>query len=268
MFEVFEPAEKKLELRLRAGSPSLRCLPAVFWREVVAQAQAEVVAARHGDHASAFLLSESSLFVFDESLTMITCGRSTLAAAGEHLLRALGTEAVEAFCFQRRREQTELRQRSSFESDVARLSRYLPTGTLDQRAGASARLQRFVYEGRGASPEPCSRLELYMFEVAEPEPRLVELFAGFELDEHRFEPEGHSLNAVRQGAHRAIHVSPAPGGTYAGLDASDPSAAALDRLCDQSLSLFRPRRWEAVLRPSGASPSYVERSVEARVSYL
>lgn len=265
MLEVFEPAEKKLEIRLSAGSPSLRCLPRSFWRDVVQQARAEIVKERHTERASALLLSESSLFLFDDHLTMITCGRSVLATAAEFLLRSLGTSSVESFSFQRRREQTDGRQWSSFEADVERLSRFLP-GEIER--GTPARLQRFSFTRRHAVPDRRSSLELYMFEVADPTPPMLDLATGFEVDEYRFEPEGHSLNAVSGESHWAIHVSPAPGGTYASIDAGDPRVEVLDRLFDRSLSLFRPRRWEAVLRRPGEPTSYVERSVELRVSYL
>lgn len=268
MFEVFDPAEKKLELRLRAGNPSLRSRSPSFWADVVRCARAEIVFRREAKHATSLLLSESSLFVFDQRLVMITCGRSTLVDAALHLVQALGRVPLESLSFQRRREEFDGGQRSSFSADARALFAVLPGVIGGFGAAAPPRLQTFSYSSPDAQPERHASVEIYMHDVAESAPDLGPMFAGFELDGHRFEPAGHSLNAVGNNAHRAVHVTPTDHGVYAGLDASDADPEALEGLVDRAVSAFRPRRWEVLLRRPGRPPSFAERAVEARVSYL
>ncbi len=268
MFETFEPAEKKLELRLAASSPSFRALGSSFWAEVVGRARAEIVARRDTEHASAFLLSESSLFVFDRRLVMITCGRSMLVAAALHLVDALGPAAFDALNFQRRRERSPERQRSSFEADAEALRAVLPGGVSTFGAPDSPWLQSFSFRRSGAEPALHTKLELYMHEVLAPDTDISPLVTGFTLDEHRFEPEGYSMNAVAGDAHRSLHLSTTQEGTYVGLDASGLDPLVLEALADRALSAFRPRRWEIVLARPEQGPSVVERAVEPRVSYL
>ena len=61
----FEGPEKKVELAVVDGHPSLRALGEAFWRGVVKAANADVLSVLSNAHLDAYLLSESSLFVYD-----------------------------------------------------------------------------------------------------------------------------------------------------------------------------------------------------------
>lgn len=259
MFEAFEPAEKRLELRLPPGAPSLLGRERALWTAVVGAARAEIVRERHADFGSAYLLSESSLFVFADRLVMLTCGRSTLARAGLALIDALGAASLASLAFERRRELYTESQLSTFDEDARALSLRLPGEVSAVGPVTAPLLRRFSFLAPGVPVSPVSTLELFMSGVAEPLPAPALELDGFFVDEHRFEPSGHSLNALADGAHRALHVTPTAFGTYVGLDASDHDPRALDRLLDEAVSRFRPAAWQALLLQPGAAPRLVER---------
>ncbi|HEX4046452.1 MAG TPA: adenosylmethionine decarboxylase, partial [Elusimicrobiota bacterium] len=74
----FEGPEKKLELALAPGQPSLRARGLDYWKMIVGKARAQILSSLSNESLDAHLLSESSLFVADNWLTMITCGRTDL----------------------------------------------------------------------------------------------------------------------------------------------------------------------------------------------
>ena len=95
--EVFEGAEKKLEIYLdrSSGSPhGLRSFQTAVWADVIADAQATILHRQSNAEFDAYLLSESSLFVFSHRIVLKTCGTTTLLLVLPKLLRlaeAVGT---------------------------------------------------------------------------------------------------------------------------------------------------------------------------------
>src|SRR5690242_19161328 len=87
----FEGPEKKVEIALAPGQPSLRARGLDYWKDIVARSRAQILSSVSNDQMDAHLLSESSLFVTDTWLTMITCGRTDLVAAVEKLCADIGT---------------------------------------------------------------------------------------------------------------------------------------------------------------------------------
>ena len=61
----FEGPEKKVELALVPGKPSLRSRGHEYWKGIVAKANAQILSTISNEQMDAYLLSESSLFVTD-----------------------------------------------------------------------------------------------------------------------------------------------------------------------------------------------------------
>ena len=89
----FEGTEKKIELVVRAGSPSLRQRGEAWWRRIVEKADAQILSSLSNASCDAYLLSESSLFVWDTKALIITCGRTRLTEAALVLLDAYRRDA-------------------------------------------------------------------------------------------------------------------------------------------------------------------------------
>lgn len=122
----FEGPEKKVELAMMPGQPSLRSRGADYWKGIVAKARAQVLSSVSNDSLDAYLLSESSLFVADTWLTMITCGRTDLVAAVLQLCADFGHDRFQYMIYERKNAHHQEYQPSNFFDDVRRLSEVMP----------------------------------------------------------------------------------------------------------------------------------------------
>ncbi|MCA9529532.1 MAG: hypothetical protein KC543_05310 [Myxococcales bacterium] len=260
----FEGAEKKVALTVSRRWGSLRSLGEPFFRAVVEAAGAKVVSAARAERADAYLLSESSLFVFDDRLRMITCGRTRLVDAALMLVERLGRDAVTSLVYERQSARAPSAQPTSFADDVRRLE-----GALE---GEALRFGDRYGEGlgvfRAASSAPVGsrfhthqvlmhgvrteRLEARCAAGARDPLGLAPWLDGFATDERFFEPSGYSLNALRDDAYAAVHVTPDARGGYAsfelGFGAGHRSRADDDGTLPAALDAFVCRLVEA-LRP-------------------
>ncbi len=270
MSVFFEGPEKKVELAVVEGYRSLRTLDAQCWERVIASARAEVLSRRSNEHLDAYLLSESSLFVFDTFVTMITCGRTTLVDAIEEMLASIDRDAVSALIYERKNEHFPQLQPTSFYDDARRL-RALLDGRAVRFGVEHEHAVRMFHTTRPHTPEPEDRtLEVLMhgiargvaprFGVGAAEPfrasaGLPEILAGYEIDEHHFEPFGYSLNALKGEFYATLHVTPQSHGSYVSFETNDESFGHdPGRFVTELVGLFQPESFDVVAFEPDADP--------------
>jgi len=253
----FEGSEKKFEIILHPQSESLR--KRSFYTNLLKKAKAQVVDQFSNSHCDAYILSESSLFVWDHRLTLITCGKTTLSSAVLYLAKCLDPEAIQALFFQRKNELFPLNQKTSFEYDVAQLRKKFKGKAL--RFGHLDEHHFFLFHlDRSYLPHPKDHtMEILMYDVqgelnslfkspatAEQIRSALNLessFPGFTLQDHAFQPQGYSLNALRGSEYYTIHVTPQEPGYYASFETNmeNPSEVLNKIIC-----LFRPLRLDVI----------------------
>jgi len=262
---LFEGPEKKLELLLAPGEPSLRARGPAFWDEVVAHARATVLSRLPGEDCDALLLSESSLFLHDDRMVMITCGRTTLIDAALFLIDEIGDEGLLSLIYERKNENFPEQQLTTFAQDVARLR---------ERVGGTATIfgdptgdhvQLFHLDREFAADPGDVTLEVLMYDIApevgalftpgatarEDLHRLVglgDLLPRGQVDDHVFAPQGYSLNGVAGPLYVTLHVTPQRQGSYVSFETNLPLAPGA--VCDTAAHLlrsFRPARSDLLL---------------------
>ena len=207
----YRSLDRKLFVATARGAPPLRRLGAPFWERVVSAAGARVLSRFGNDVCDAYLLSESSLFVHDDRALLITCGATPLTAA-EHEIRAAIAPAHVATLL----------------CDVGETNQGGIELTMeDLDPGFCAVVDDACRSGDARRVRAALGFD--------------ELFPGFAVDEHAFQPPGYSLNALRGAHHCALHITPHPGGSFATLDTSWTGAAD-DDLVDRLLETVQPRR--------------------------
>lgn len=274
----FEGPEKKVELAVTSEHRPLRELGEVFWREVVAAANAEILATLENEHAVAYLLSESSLFVYDEFVTMITCGRTTMVDAILLMLREIDRGALEYLIYERKNEHFPSDQVTGFYEDARRLREMLPGRAL--RFGVEhEHAIRVFHTDRPFDPDPEDRtIEILMHDIdrevaaefiggrpiAADRLRMPRVLDGFELDDFAFEPVGYSFNGLRERAYVTLHVTPERFGSYVSFETNagfEPPASIVSEVVGR----FRPDSFDVMIfDPSPgpmelAVPGYVQR---------
>lgn len=266
--EFFEGPEKKFELLLAPGRPSLRSYPRERWEAIVHAARAQVLSVLSTDSLDSYLLSESSLFVGDDRLTMITCGRTRLVDAVEATLELIGgPEAVAFLVLERKNEHRPRAQPSSFEDDAARLGRLLPGRALSfgcadshcvrlwhttaplEASGGDATLEVLMH---GISAEAAALFTGEGCLEAARAAGVTAVLPGFEVDDYAFSPAGYSLNALRGGTYFTFHVTPEVIGSYVSFETNadhveHPPAEVVQRV----LEIFRPESFDVLSFASG-----------------
>ncbi|MCB1045236.1 MAG: adenosylmethionine decarboxylase [Acidobacteria bacterium] len=253
----FEGSEKKFELVVRQGHPSLRQFGAQ-WKQVVASAGAHVLSVIANDDCDAYLLSESSLFVYDHRVIMITCGQTTLIRAVQHVFSFIKLQDVELFIYERKNEQLPEDQPTDFEADVALLNKLMPGEAyfFGDPDGHHIRLYHMLSTYK---PHPRdTTLEILMHGLSPDDSRvfyaqddvdaatvgqksgLTSVFDGFETDGFVFEPYGYSLNAIRNDLYYTVHVTPQPHCSYASFETNFYLEGDITNLVDKVLDIFRP----------------------------
>ena len=259
----FEGSEKKIELIVEDGNPSLRQLGRDFWATVVDKANAEILSSISNEHCDAYLLSESSLFVWDNRFLMLTCGTTTLVDAVLHFIDHYGMAQV-AFCsFQRKNEYCSHLQKSDFEQDIAALRRHMPgkafrLGHLDSHhhflfhldkayapAADDTTSELLMYHIKGESAQ-------YLRSERQTAAQIRELFAfeeiltGFELDDFVFEPFGYSMNAIKGNLYATMHVTPQEDSSYVSFETNLDLAGGDRPILDKLLTTLNPGCWDIV----------------------
>ncbi|MBT8495365.1 MAG: adenosylmethionine decarboxylase [Deltaproteobacteria bacterium] len=265
----FEGPEKKVELVVVSGGPSLRALGEQVWRRVVEAANADVLSIIRTAELEAYLLSESSLFVYDDHITMITCGQTTLVEAVLLLIEEVGRDNVALLIYERKNEHFPERQPSSFFDDASRLAQLIPGAALQFGSEHDHRI--FVFHStRAHRPDPNdTTLEILMHGIdGERAARfcsgrqgrgdvasrygLDQLLPGFEIDEHSFEPAGYSLNAVKEREYYTIHVTPEELGSYVSFETNHDFRRDPVALVGRIVDCFGPESFDVFsFCPSG-----------------
>jgi len=261
----FEGTEKKLELIVDPELESLRDFGSVYWTDVVRRAGAEVLSRVSNERCDAYLLSESSLFVFEHRVTMLTCGRTTLHDAALAVLERVPIEGVRRLTYKRKQEVFPHDQPTSFFDDVRLLHERLPGrayqfGNQDEHHLYLFHMDRDTSAFRaGTTVEVlmhglCDRVRRDFCVATRPSTAEVRaatgvdrIIPGFELDDHLFRPTGYSLNAIRDDAYYAVHVTPEAGCSYASFETDHPFRGDLQPVLSRLLDIFRPRSWDLVL---------------------
>jgi S-adenosylmethionine decarboxylase len=273
MSMFFEGPEKKVELAVVDGYPSLRALDADFWRSVVAAARAEVLSERSNAQVDGYLLSESSLFVFDQFVTMITCGRTTLVDAVERMLQRVDRDAVSVLVYERKNEHFPQLQPTTFHDDARRLRGMLP-GRAVRFGVEHEHAVRMFHTTRQHEPEADDRtLEVLMhgidaevaarFAAGAAQPfraarELPGVLDGYLIDEFRFQPYGYSANALKDGFYATLHVTPQAHGSYVSFETNDGTFGHDPGLFVRELvELFRPEAFDVVAFEPDADPVQV-----------
>lgn len=260
----FEGPEKKLELVVAPGSPSLRSLGDETWNEVVGASGAKVISVAHHEHCDAHLLSESSLFVFDDYCVMITCGMTTLVDSIERLLEVVPSDSIAFLVYERKNEHFPERQHTTFLEDAHRLHGMVPGRALRFGDLRGHHVQMF-HTTRTFVPETNDpTLEIFMHGIDErvsaqcgtghvPKSGSLAvglgidlILPGFDTSEHVFDPAGYSLNAVRGEEYYTFHVTPEEGGSYASFETNFDFRSDLTGLVIPIVELFQPRAFDVL----------------------
>ncbi len=268
----FEGTEKKIEIVLGPG-PSLRERGRPYWDRVVRRADARILSSIANEFCDAYLLSESSLFVFDRKLLLITCGQTRLTDAALGLLDDFSGDDLRMFVYERKNEVFPHRQASSFFDDVERLAQRVPGCALRFGNEDAHHLDLFHLDRRYEDEPEDATAEILMYGLlpevrcrfAPSRPlggeRLCEkvgfdrILPGFQIDDHLFDPQGYSLNAIDGPRYLTIHVTPDEISSYASLETNAHLGGNLQTLLDRVVGFFQPRSFDLITWERGAAGS-------------
>jgi S-adenosylmethionine decarboxylase len=270
----FEGPEKKVEISLAPGAPSLRSLSPAVIDEIVTASRATILSKRSNAQFDAYLLAESSLFVYDGFLTMITCGRTRLVDGVEALLRHLPPDAIRVCIFERKNEHFPHAQPSSFYEDARRLNGWLGGSAL--RFGVEDEHAVYVFAtDRPYEPdEDDVTIEILMHGIHDD---VARLFRGgappvsgtkaaqigldvlvsadpIEVDEFTFSPDGYSMNGMRDKTYVSLHVTPATVGSYVSFETNADVRRDPDAFVARVVDRFRPDSFDVVSFVPGSTP--------------
>lgn len=278
----FEGPEKKLELAVVDGFPSLRSLGEAFWTAVVRAAQAHVLSKQSNDYFDAYLLSESSLFVYDSFATMITCGQTRLVDAAQMMVERVGADHVAACVYERKREHFPRQQPTSFIEDARTLHRLLPGAA--HRFGADHEHAIYVFHSARRYQPDLDDVTIEVLMHGIPEHRaqafravddakggrlaatlgleaMWEAVPGSEpctLDEYVFAPAGYSLNGMLGPKYTSLHVTPEQLGSYASFETNLDFRTNPQGLVSGVVAHFEPESFDVVCFVPDDTPVMVE----------
>lgn len=253
----FEGSEKKIELVVRKGSKSLRLFGRDRWEKVVEASRATILSEISNDQMDAYLLSESSLFVSDDRALMITCGTTTLVHAVTAMLKFIEKEDIELLIYERKREIFPEYQRSNFFQDVKVLQEQLPGKAYRFGDEDDHHIYLFHMEKDFKPEKSDMTLEVLMhgldreaaqvFECgsAHNESSIIQsgvrdLLPGYLVDDFIFEPQGYSLNAIKEDKYFTIHVTPQKYGSYVSFETNHHFKDDMEQCVHRVLEVFRP----------------------------
>lgn len=260
----FEGPEKKIELALNPGQPSLRSRGREYWRGIVAKARAQILSEISNESMDAYLLSESSLFVADHWLVMITCGKTDLVAAVLQLCDDLGLENFQFLIYERKNAHFQEYQPANFFDDVKRLSVRMSGKSYRFGDGDDHHVFLFHLDKSYRPMQEDMTLEVLMHGIDAQASRIFisgadrqrdfireksgiwSILPGFTVDDHLFDPVGYSLNAIRGSKYYTIHVTPQAIGSYVSFE-TNCVESDVNRTIERVLEIFRPQSCDAVL---------------------
>lgn len=281
----FEGPEKKVELVVEPGAPSLRLLGRDRWDAIVAAAGATVLSSISTASVDAYLLSESSLFVFDDHATMITCGRTKLADAALAMIETVGAENVALLVYERKNEHFPELQSTTFHEDAARLARVIPGSAHRFGAGHDHRIEMFVSAADYRPDAGDVTLEVLMHGLdaeraasfaAGPASERTAASLGLDtllddfaigasesgrptlIDEFAFEPAGYSLNGLSRDRYMTIHVTPEREGSYASFETNWDFSSDPVSLIARVIEPFDPESVDVLAFVPGGEPLAIE----------
>jgi hypothetical protein len=253
----FDAAEKLLEIELCDGAPSLRALGGAAWSEIVVASGGAILESRAGRLVDAHVLSESSLFVRDRSMSLLTCGRTDLGRGFEALVERIGLDVIEAVRLSRERDRYPSAARSTFEDDVAAITRVREGTTLESicdgavlrtfEASSLHSALDFRVFGAGLGTGPSRILRSERGAIAPLLARFADTFAAEFSQVHHFEPSGCSMNLVRGGDAACVHVSPEATADVASIETSSADVGVRLALLEEFERVFQPARISVTL---------------------
>lgn len=269
----FEGPEKKLEINLRPGLPSLRSWDQSEWAKVVEKSHATILSKISSDACDAYLLSESSLMVWDDCCVMITCGTTTLVDAAEHLVAKIGAENIEAFFYERKNEYFPAQQRSCFRSDVGRL-KDLISGTAYQFGRPDEHHVYLFHDNQAYEHKRLdTTLEILMYDIGgrarqifgtsglstekiRQETGVDRILPGYSIDDYAFTPVGYSLNALKGSRYYTVHVTPQKNSPYVSFETNE--ATEVRDVIGSVLETFQPRSFDVVFFDPNAKEEIID----------
>ena len=273
---MFEGSEKKLEIIFSKEIPSLRSLSSCFWKKVVKASDAEIISVVNFSKVDSYILSESSLFVWDHRIIMITCGRTTLPKSLLKILKKISEDKMEVLFYQRKNELFSQIQKSTFFKDLEVIQKKIKGksyqfGPLHQHhfflfhtesdykcESDDQTLEILMYDSdfiKDTSKETLSRLK----------EKLSMCFLGFEIHDHTFQPDGYSLNAVREDLYYTIHITPQKSFFYISFETNIKND--FHKSISSVLNIFRSNHFDLILfYPAGYSrKSYKHETLQRNV---
>ncbi|RLB52478.1 MAG: adenosylmethionine decarboxylase [Deltaproteobacteria bacterium] len=260
----FEGPEKKFELTVVEGFPSLRSFGDETWKAVVVAAGAEILSKKSNEHFDAYLLSESSLFVFDTFLTIITCGQTSLVDGVREILSFIPPDRIAAAFYERKHENFPHHQSTTFFDDARRIAEWLPGRAVLLGAPHEHAVYLFHAERDYTPDDDDTTLEVLMHGIpadiagkfrgveaplegtVAKELGLADVLPGFELDEHVFSPTGYSLNALDGETYATIHVTPEDLGSYVSFETNLDFRGSPSVLIQRLIQTFHPESFDVV----------------------
>ena len=261
----FEGTEKKLEIILRHPDPGLRENSGGRWVRVVEASGAAIISRMRNDVVDAYLLSESSMFLWADRILMITCGRTSLARSVPEILQFLPADRIGQVFFERKNVLYPDLQPTSFDTDCGLLQYHFPGKCFRLGAADNDHVNMFYSTHDRVAASADVTLQVLMHELTAtvrrnfgPDAaaggrhgravsRLRRLCTGMDVDDHFFEPEGYSLNAVQGDRYLTVHVTPQPSGSYASVETN---LTPTDSLVHDVLDIFQPGRFTRMLTAS------------------
>jgi len=261
---LFEGPEKKLEILAAGPLPSLRSLGNDFWGRVVGLARARIISAVSDDACDAYLLSESSLFVWNWRMLMITCGRTTLIESALEMLDRIPGGRLAYLIYERKNENFPELQQTTFAHDIARLQEKAAGTSVIFGDPAADHIALFHLD-RAFEPDPGdATLEILMYNMepqvsqlfsrasSVPELRkrigFDEMFRGFLVDDHLFDPMGYSFNGIKGEHYSTLHVTPQRKGSYTSFETNyRVETSEVKTTVSRLLDFFRPARSDVLL---------------------
>lgn len=264
----FEGSEKKVEVVVSSEfQGSLRDLGDSFWAELVSHAKAQVISKVESESLSAYLLSESSLFVWDKRFTLITCGVTQLVKAVDFFLKQFEARHLLSIIFERKNEFMPEEQFTDFQQDIQLLNTHLKGqafqfGQPDKRhlylyhmdqpfnpPTTDMTLEVLMYDIQGEAKEVFSKTYQTKERLNQQMP-IHQVIEGFQKDDFAFEPNGYSLNAIKEAEYMTYHVTPQDRSSYVSFE-TNHQTSNYQQIVQNVVRLFNPKFFEVVIFRAG-----------------
>jgi len=262
----FEGIEKKVELIISPGQPSLRKYPEL-WPKIVRKAKAGIISKISNEFCDAYLLSESSLFIYDNRFIMVTCGKTTLIQSVIEFLNHYAINQVQCLIYERKNEYFPKYQPSTFIEDAILLTRYIPGKAFRLGNEDDHHIFLFHMDKDSSSPsggETDITLEILMhgfdrdlrdiflskkkdIDYFRSITNLQKIFPDFQVDDYVFDPAGYSLNAIKGKNYYTFHVTPQVIGSYVSFETNCFTPKSLPTLIKQVLGIFKTSSFDIIL---------------------